>query len=421
MKTQLIVTVGGSHQPILRSIEQNSPDFVHFMCSDDSGRTKGSYYQVTGEGKVLKSRSDVPQPDLLNIVTLAGLTRAQFEVHRIEHFDNLNDCYLKSLELIELIHNEHREALVIADYTGGTKSMTAGLAAAALDDGQCEIRLVAGFRQDLHKVADQTEFVRPVQVWDAQALRRMRAVRELISRYDYAGASKLLQEASRRFGSDGTVEKLQRWITFCRAFDAWDKFDHTTALQLLGPCRGVFDDYKRFLAMLVERKGHGFELVEDLLLNAERRASQERYDDAIGRLYRALELTAQIWLRERHEIDTSRVEILQIPEQMRPRVGHDADEKGMVKIALLLAWDVIGAMTTDPLGQLFAAKRPSILHFLRVRNDSLFAHGLSPISRNDYHAHSKLISSFILEGIEAAVGQSRKRRVALQQLPMIWD
>jgi hypothetical protein len=33
--------------------------------------------------------------------------------------------------------------------------------------------------------------------------------------------------------------------------------------------------------------GHGYEIVEDLLLNAERRAMQDRYDDAVGRLYRA--------------------------------------------------------------------------------------------------------------------------------------
>ena len=45
--------------------------------------------------------------------------------------------------------------------------MTAGLAAAALDDGRCEISLGAGQRNDLSVVQDQTEFVRPIHVWDA--------------------------------------------------------------------------------------------------------------------------------------------------------------------------------------------------------------------------------------------------------------
>ena len=38
-------------------------------------------------------------------------------------------------------------------------------------------------------------------------------------------------------------------------------------------------------------------MVEDLLLNAERRAIQGRYEDAIGRIYRAIELIAQIRLK----------------------------------------------------------------------------------------------------------------------------
>jgi hypothetical protein len=48
--------------------------------------------------------------------------------------------------------------------------------------------------------------------------------------------------------------------------------------------------------------GHGYEIVEDLLLNAERRAMQDRYDDAVGRLYRALELLVQIRLLQTYDI-----------------------------------------------------------------------------------------------------------------------
>ena len=44
--------------------------------------------------------------------------------------------------------------------------------------------------------------------------------------------------------------------------------------------------------------GHGLEAVEDLLRNAERRASQQRYDHAVGRFYRAMELTEQLLLKQ---------------------------------------------------------------------------------------------------------------------------
>jgi CRISPR-associated protein (TIGR02710 family) len=422
MKIFLLLTVGGSHQPILRSIQQNQPDFVHFICSDDCGRTPGSYTQVLGKGKVLKSRYDLAQPDLPNIATLAGLTDDSYEVHRIRHFDNLNDCYLTSMELIEHLHKELGNATIIADYTGGTKSMTAGLAAAALDDGRCEIRLVVGERRDLDKTADKTEFVRPIQVWDTQVKRRMRAANELVSRFDYAGAARLLEETAARFASDIVLDMLKRWLSLCRAFDAWDQFDHGTARQLLDPYRGVVDSYKTFLALVLEGRGHGFELVEDLLLNAERRGVQGRYDDAVGRVYRAAELTAQIWLKQRHGIETANVDITLVPTVMRELLEKDSDEKGTIKIGLLRAWDLIMSYPNDSVGEYFNQQRNVVMKFLSTRNNSLFAHGVKPVRENDYRLNALPLRVFLEGAIERAiVSLGGKRVMALPQLPTIWE
>jgi CRISPR-associated protein (TIGR02710 family) len=422
MKTIVILTVGGSHQPIVRSIQQNRPEFVHFLCSADCERTKGSYIQVIGEGKVIKSRNDIEKPDLPNVVTLTNLTEGQYEVNQIKHFDNLNDCYLTALQLIEKLHVKHPEATIIADYTGGTKSMTAGLAAAALDDGRCEIQLVMGERRDLDKTANKTEFVRPVQVWDTQATRRMRATKELIARFDYAGAAHLLEETAARFASDSTIATMQRWLSLCRAFDAWDRFDHQMAQQILQPYRGVVDTYKTFLALLLEGRGHGFELVEDLLLNAERRAAQGRYDDAIGRLYRALELTAQVWLKQRHEVKTSDVDIVSVPESMKGQVEKKRDDKGTIKIGLLDSWDMTATFPNDPLGQHFTQQRDNLLNFLSFRNNTLFAHGLRPVTNSDYKNCAPLVAGFLKKAIASALSAlSKKRIVTLPQLPAEWE
>jgi hypothetical protein len=423
MKTILLLTVGGTHQPIIRSIQQNRPDFVHFLCSADSGKTKGSYTQVVGTGKVLKSEPMLEQPDLPNIVTLMGLSEGQFEVHQIEGFDNLDDCYLTALRLIEKVHAEHPAARIIADYTGGTKSMTAGLAAAALDDGRCEIQLVTGVRQDLRQVTDQTEFVRPVHVWDAQTTRRMKAAREFMARFDYAGAVSVLEEATARFASDTTMATLQRWLCLCRAFDAWDRFDHATARRLLQPFRKDFVPYGIFLEAVVEGKAaHGFEWVEDLLLNAERRAAQRRFDDAVGRLYRALELTAQVWLSQRHGIDTGNVALSRVPDSIKTKIEKERAEGDKIKVGLSLAWDMITAFTDDPLGTRFRSERGTLKDFLGVRNESLFAHGVTPIGERDYQRHGPRVQAFVRttmdEGI-AALG--KKRVVTLGQLPTSWD
>lgn len=423
MKTILLFTVGGTHQPIVRSIQQNRPDFVHFLCSADSGKTKGSYTQVMGLGKVLKSDPRLEQPDLPNIVTLTGLDEKRFAVHQIEGFDNLNDCYLTALRLLEAIHEEYPEARIIADYTGGTKSMTAGLAAAALDDGRCEIQLVTGVRQDLRQVTDQTESVRPVHVWDAQATRRMKAARDFLARFDYAGAIRVLEEATARFASDRTMARLQRWLCLCRAFDAWDRFAHATARHLIEPYRKDFVPYGIFLDAVVEGKSrHGFEWVEDLLLNAERRAVQGRFDDAVGRLYRALELTAQVWLQQRYGIDTGNVDLGRVPDSIKARVEKERSEGDKIKAGLFLAWDIIAAFTDDPLGARFRSERDALKDFLNVRNESLFAHGVTPIGERDYQRHAPRIQAFVHAAIgDGITALGKKRVVVLSQLPTSWE
>ena len=422
MKTILILTVGGSHQPLVRSIQQNQPSFVYFLCSTDGGKIKGSYTQVQGEGKVCFSRPGLDAPDLPNIVQQAGLPPGQFEVQQIGDFDNLSACYLAAMQLIEQVHQAHPDARLLVDYTGGTKSMTAGLAAAALDDGRCEIQLVSGLRQDLVKVVDQTEFVRPVRVWDAQIARRIQAARQVLARFDYVGAARILEDAAARYGSDHTLEMLQRWLSLCRGFDAWDRFDHAAARQLLQPYRKHVIPYAKFLDAIVEGKGHGFEWVEDLIQNASRRAAQERFDDAVGRLYRALELTAQTWLNLRHGLETGNLDLARVPESQRERLAQNRNDKGIVQVGLRAAWELIAAFPDDLLGQAYQPQQNRLLSFLTTRNASLFAHGFTPIGASAYREHSGHVVGFLHQCIELAVTASDTRRSGrLDQFPTAWE
>jgi len=418
MKSILILTVGGSPQPIVTSIQSNRPDFVWFVCSDDGPKAKGSYVEAVGDGLVCKSSLKVESPDSPCIASQAGLTAGSFNSIRISSFDNLNDCYLRCLELIERLHREDPDAKLIVDYTGGTKSMTAGLAAAALDDGRCDIMLVTGTRQDLRAVTNQTQFVRPVLVWDAQVKRTLRHAEAMLARFDYAGAVRLLEETSRRFASDNTLQTLQSWLPACRAFEAWDRFDHATARVLLQPDRPQWKSYLGFLAMLLDNKGHGWELVEDLLLNAQRRVTQQRFDDAVGRLYRALELTAQIWLDKRHGIQTGDVDLQRSPDSIRDELASRRAHDGKIKIGLNDAWSLAAAFEGDPLGAAWSHSKSKLLSFLMTRNESLFAHGTRPVTAVDYQSHGLFVEQFVSDAIESAISSLNLRRFAsLSQFP----
>lgn len=418
-ETVLICTVGGSHQPIVTSIQAYQPSFVHFLCSDDIGRTKGSYWQVIGEGHVLKSRPDLSAPNLPNIAALTKLGPTQFCIHKIGDVDQLDTCYQAAMEAIAQARRERPEARIVVDYTGGTKSMTAGLVAAALDDEQCEIALVAGIRTNLQATQDGTQEVRPVRVWDTRVRRRIRMAAELLHRYDYAAAEHVLRDALRRFGGTTLVQRLSQAIALCKVFDAWDKFQHEEARRLLEPHQSHFVPWWRAVQVLAgTTTGHGFEYVEDLLLNAERRAHQGRYDDAVGRVYRAVELTAQTWLELKHGIRTDDLDLQRVPEAMRPQLERLRDAQGKVQGGLLKAWDLIAAYPDDSLGKRFADQRSAVMDFLKMRNYSLFAHGTSPVSEMQYQQHVPRMIHFLEEAIAAAIESLQRRRpVKVPQLP----
>ena len=419
MQRILILTVGGSYEPIVESIEHNSPDFVFFLCSDDIGSTKGSYVQVVGDGKVLKSSFDMDSPDLPNIVTLTGLQGDGFEIRRIAKIDELPDCYRVAAAAIQDAHARFEHATIFADYTGGTKSMTAGLVAAALDDNECTLTMVTGVRKDLKKVVDRTSLVRSVQIADLQLLRRVKIAEELLARYDYGAAREVIEEASKLCRHDESFQQLAEFATLCRGFDAWDRFDHQTAKAcLVGLSRGRCGKQKAFLDVMLEKRGHGFEMVEDILLNASRRAAQHRYDDAAGRLYRATEMTAQIWLGEKYGIETGNVDLTKVPENTRPSLEEDSDDKGRIRIGLIKAWDLIAEMPDDSVGKKFRTFRPELLKFLSVRNESLLAHGIQPVGEPHFKLHSRAISSFIGGVIDLAIdGLEKKRKIPATQFP----
>jgi CRISPR-associated protein (TIGR02710 family) len=212
--------VGGSHEPLVTAIESLKPDRVVFLCSDDSPTAKGSYLQVIGEGKVIKSKPDLEKPDLPNIATLTGLRSDQYKVIKIQNFDNLEDCYRESSDAIESSLRRYQGPRVVADYTGGTKSMTAGLALAAIDNEACDVNLVTGTRADLTRVKDHTQFSRPIVVWDLRGERKLDEVRERLSRYDYIGAAALLETISRAPISEVLRRRITAAIAICRALDS---------------------------------------------------------------------------------------------------------------------------------------------------------------------------------------------------------
>lgn len=395
MKTILICTVGGSHVPIVTAIKELGPDYVCFVCSTtDPGTSRpGSSTQIKAAGNCIKAQPGDDKPSLPNIPKQAGLRDEQFEILEIPA-DDLDPGYQALTAKIEQHREPHPAARLVADYTGGTKTMTSALVTAALEYPEVELQLMTGNRDNL--VAVRTEpWVTPTSV---AATRLDRAMRRSLSgweRYAYdevAAGLKALPPPS-----DGPLRsRLNRAYDLSTAFAAWDRFDHAGALKMLegySALPGIGSRIATLKHLCREEPKKEPARLFDLWHNAGRRAAQGRYDDAVARVYRLLEWTAQWLLRTHCGIDSADVQKDKIPEHINLACNRD----GKYQAGLYAGWQLLVHHRPDaPATEFFETQRSALLDRLELRNRSILAHGYRPIGEADWkNMQTWLESSFL--------------------------
>ncbi len=395
----LVCTVGGSHQPIVTTIKEIAPAFVCFLCTgrDPATGKPGSEVQVTGQGNIIKPSPKDEKPTLPNIPTQTGLSEGRFEV-RLVPPDDLDRAVTLMDEAIEDLKRRFSGSRIVADYTGGTKTMTAALVISALEHNDVELRLVSGARPDLVKVADGTQ--RSVAACSdmVQLRRAMAPYLSAWGRFAYGEAWKGLSGLSAPHDPHLRSE-LQTATDLSMAFDAWDRFDHKEALRILDIYAGrigrKLPGHLAFLKILcADAKEARREpaLLYDLWMNAQRRASQARYDDAVSRLYRLIEWTAQWILKSGAGIDTSDVPADRIPEGM----DIVPDKRGRRPVPLFKAWELIVHLLPESGPAAFFSRTRERMHqLLAKRNLTILAHGYTPVSESDWLEFSGWMEEFM--------------------------
>ena len=382
----LLCTVGGSHPPILKAIESAAPRHVCFFCTDrDPGTGKpGSIDQIIGKGKVIKARYGDEKPTLPAIPVQAGLADGDFET-RVVPADDLDGACTVMRTAAAKLAERFPGTQFIADYTGGTKTMTAALVCAALERDDVELRLVAGARPDLLRVADGTEQAVTASVARLRIDRAMAPYLGAWRRFAYHEAAEGLDRI--RIGAgDADRARLGLAQGLSRALARWDDFDHAGALKLIEPYASrIAPCYPKMLPVLrcLTRESdtrHVSARLWDLWRNAERRAHQGRFDDAVARWYRLTEWTAQWQLRSKLDADTA-----DFPRDLLPAsVDAQPDRDGKIKIGLWSAWQVVGERLQGPAQDLIARHGAELRDLLSIRNDSLLAHGFRPVRKSDW-------------------------------------
>jgi hypothetical protein len=338
MKKILVLSVGGSAEPIVKAIRSNNPDFVYFFCS--SGQ-KGSESTIDSPGNPCGDtrKSKCPEcshefnmgnPEGKAIVFQAGLSKEQYGIITVDDPDDLNKCYQLLMELAVRIAQEHGDCQVIANYTGGTKTMSAAMVLVGIMTQQWDLSLNIGPRMDLMRVKGGDVPV-VIDKWKILCQSQVDFLNRSLKNYNYGFVANSIGELLTHPLDRILQDTLIAAKAVCESFDLWDKFDHKRALELIEPYGSKYYPYiidlKRILG---KSKASGYELVADLLNNADRRATQLHYDDAIARLYRAIELFAQIRLKKKHGLISSNLMLKDLPERL-----HD-DYRNRVKDNKLL-------------------------------------------------------------------------------------
>jgi len=160
-KGALIVTVGGSPQPIARTIERHRPAYICWICSQKSVE------QVRDVVAAVGFDAEFPRP----------ADRKEL----VEDEDEIVNCYVTATRAVGHVLREKgidRDG-VVADITGGTKPMAAALALAAVTEN-IHISYVGGTlrtKDGVGQVIDGAEVVRvgdsPWKLLAVDELRRM--------------------------------------------------------------------------------------------------------------------------------------------------------------------------------------------------------------------------------------------------------
>jgi CRISPR-associated protein (TIGR02710 family) len=403
MPSALIISVGGSPEPLVFSIQERSPECVCFLVSQQS-------VDLVGE---IKQRAARPFADYKVIVDDA---------------EDLTACYQKALECFDWIENRLAPGTPkVVDVTGGTKAMTAALAIAAIARGAV-FSYVGGERRDkggLGVVETGSERLREsFNPWELFAVEAKRDIAGYFNGHQFEAAAATAAGIIPKLPEpDRSVMDPIRDAAL--AYAAWDRFDHPGAIAPLKEANRKLSERlplvqgrtQNTLANFHEQLAHTLNalnnlrgrtknftekhplMAADLVANGARRMQEDRNDDAVARLYRALEMIGQCAFETRFHVSTGKVPPEIIPARIRAEYEdryRDPDEP-LLKLPLFATFRVLRE-SNDPLGARFAEDGEQVQKIMSARNDSILAHGGQPVKRQTAEKFIEIVVRYLPTG-----------------------
>jgi len=397
----LICTVGGSPQPIATAIELIRPAAVWFLVSDPK----------TGES----SRGQVEEREIVYDQRTGAVGRGLGFVDgcppavtiRELPADDPDRGYALCRSWLAEARMRYPDHRFIADYTGGTKSMTGALLMAAFAERDVEVQFMAGARPDLAQVRSGSERPKRMAADFILAERDFASAQDAVGGYDYAAATQILDNLDRRISRLSAKppqqwrKKLSQSRRWAGVMARWDAFEHGKAADTAcnsGDALSRALEESGHLTPLVQlghrEKGKpGWDVCADLWLNALRRGGRGRYDDAVARLYRLTEAAVQARLWTCYRLESERIPSEAVPEGLIRDARWKTDWKTgarYVELGLFQTVEFLRAKDPrDPFVLAFAGESASGEpikgpKWLAKRNRSILAHGFTCVGEQDW-------------------------------------
>lgn len=366
---------------LLVSITHYNPDRIVFFGSKESTATiesvKKQYYENRGEV-------------LIN-----------YEFVTIAKIDEFDECFERFND--EIGKKEDYE--IVIDYTSGTKTMTMSAAICSMLYHK-KLNLVAGKRGENGIVVQGTEKIVEQSLYSAYDKLLFDRVKNLVNSYRFGEAKSVLDQIV-------ILDEKEKYEQLIEAYDLWDQFDHKEAFRILVEISDrQFSQNKSFLGRLNRVEKYETLILVDLINNASRRIEEGKYDDAVARLYRAIELIAQIKLAEEGLDDLSEgkftIEELKERKVAIRRYLVYADDKGRLKLGLANKFNLLRDMGWEEADTVYLGNN-KLKDLLKKRNSSILAHGLELVGKkaanelfDEVKKHAKIVLPELDDLIEEA-------------------
>ena len=377
-KTALLMTVGTGiggqvatedlAHAILFSIDNLNPDIVIFFGSEKSKKTVESVKE-----------------QYLNEF------EEEFDYFEFIHLEQIDDFKIY-FEAFKRKIQELNDYKIIIDYTSGTKTMTMSAAFASMLYRK-NLYFIGGEREE-GVVIRGTEKIISQNLYPIYDDLMISKIKELFNTNRFDAGKSLLED----------VTKAKK-DTYARLFDAYYYFDNvdynkTNEYFITKDFIAEWPELKKQFSLNAKALYHlnkedsamrPFYILGSLINNARRRAEETKYDDAIARLYRSLELIAQIRLNE-YDIDTANVQ-LDILKKHDVNQEFKPDFSGKIKLSLVQDYELLNSLR-DALGEFYIRNKDEFLAAISSRNNSILAHGLNSQTEKQYAKLKELVLRF---------------------------